>query len=55
MGPSKSCLSEKEESAKGLVLRRGANVLPDSQMGEKGLDFGTAHLHHADAIYCGTR
>jgi len=31
---------EEQESAKGLVLRRGGNVLTDSQMGEKGLDFG---------------
>ncbi|MBT9149612.1 MAG: hypothetical protein DDT27_01336 [Dehalococcoidia bacterium] len=28
---------EEQESAKGLVLRRGGNVLTDSRMGEKGL------------------
>ena len=33
---------EQQETAKGLVLRRGGNVLTDGQMGEKGLDFGDA-------------
>ncbi|MBT9141412.1 MAG: hypothetical protein DDT30_02004 [Dehalococcoidia bacterium] len=28
---------EEQESAKGLVLRRGGNVLAGSHMGEKGL------------------
>ncbi|MBT9149709.1 MAG: hypothetical protein DDT28_01144 [Dehalococcoidia bacterium] len=35
---------EEQESAKGLVLRRGGNVLTGSRMDEKGLDFGLAHI-----------
>jgi hypothetical protein len=35
---------QEQEGAEGLVLGRGGHVLIDSQMGQKSLDLGSAHV-----------